>query len=68
MTIKISSAGLNATKSDINEEIPITWFNDIIPRKDEIIYIKNNRLIVVNVIFDYDYKEITIKVKDHNNE
>jgi hypothetical protein len=65
MTIKITSAFLYATKSDIDEEIPISKFNGIIPRKDEIIYIKNNRLIVVNIIFDYDFNEITIRVKDY---
>ena len=61
MKLRITS-GLNDTKETISEDLPSDY---MVPRIGDIIYLRNIRCIVDRVIIDYDYKEITVWVKDY---
>lgn len=55
----IIKTGLEDSKDTIQEEV----HNDIIPRKDDIIYLHGKRYVVYQIILDYDYNEIGVWVK-----
>lgn len=55
------TGGLNDVKSVLDGTLPSDF---IIPRKDDIIYFKNKRYVVYQIIIDYDYDKISIWVKD----
>jgi len=59
MQIKICG-GLNDVESPLDEIL----YQTIIPRIDDIIYFKNKRYKVYEIIIDYDYNEISVYVKD----